>query len=167
MQISVLHHVSKNIPLLTCYNFDIRERILIFLGRNVADKVSNPKMLYYATSNNLCFCTTWQNGETWKLHFFYSNAELVHQLLFDFFNLSDSRLMLTLLYDSPNLVINAFSSGLLRERFRRKEVNHCSSWTLLHAQCIDDAQCIQNSPISWLHTSITHIHMSSEFPLAR
>jgi len=34
-----------------------------------ADKVGNQKMLYYATSNNLCFCTTWQNGETRKSHF--------------------------------------------------------------------------------------------------
>ena len=28
------------------------------------DKVGNQKTLYYATSNNLCFCTTYQNGET-------------------------------------------------------------------------------------------------------
>jgi len=33
--------------------------------------------------------------------------------LLDLFNLFDSRLILTLLYDSLNLVINAFSSGLL------------------------------------------------------
>jgi len=25
-------------------------------------------MLYYTTSNNLCFCTTWQNAETRKSH---------------------------------------------------------------------------------------------------
>jgi len=41
----------------------------IFFGRNVTDKVGNQKMLYYATSNNLCFCTTCQNGETRKSHF--------------------------------------------------------------------------------------------------
>jgi len=46
-----------------------RERILISFGRNVTDKVSNQKKLYYATSNNLCFCTTWQNGKTQKMHF--------------------------------------------------------------------------------------------------
>jgi len=40
-----------------------------FFGRNVTDKVGNQKTLYYATSNNLCFCTTCQNGETWKSHF--------------------------------------------------------------------------------------------------
>jgi len=39
-----------------------------FFGRNVTDEVGNQKTLYYATSNNLCFCTTWQNGETWKSH---------------------------------------------------------------------------------------------------
>jgi len=33
--------------------------------------------------------------------------------LLDFFNLFDSRLILTLLYDSLSLVINAFNSGLL------------------------------------------------------
>jgi len=42
------------------------------VGRNVTDKVvTNQKTLYYATSNNSCFCTTgtWQNGETRKSHF--------------------------------------------------------------------------------------------------
>jgi len=36
-----------------------------------------------------------------------------NQLLLDVFSLFDSRLILTLLYDSLNLVINAFSLGLL------------------------------------------------------
>jgi len=36
---------------------------------NVTDKVGNQKTLYCATSNSLCFCTTWQNRETWKSHF--------------------------------------------------------------------------------------------------
>jgi len=40
----------------------------IFFGRNVTDKVDNQKTLYYVTSNNLCFCTTWQNAETRKSH---------------------------------------------------------------------------------------------------
>ena len=64
-----LHRVSKNVPTLACYNFDASECILIFFGRNVTDKVGNQKTRYYATSNNLCFCTTCQNGETWKSHF--------------------------------------------------------------------------------------------------
>jgi len=45
------------------YNFDTCERILIFLGRMVTSEVSNQKTLHYATLNNLCFCTTWKNGE--------------------------------------------------------------------------------------------------------
>jgi len=47
---------------------------------------------------------------------FHLNAVLLpelNQLLLDFFNIFDSRLILTLPYDSLNLVINAFSSGLL------------------------------------------------------
>jgi len=45
---------------------------------------------------------------------FPSNAVLMHalpefNLLLDFFNLFDSRLILTLLYDSLSLVINTFS----------------------------------------------------------
>ena len=39
-----------------------------FFGRNVTDKVGNQKTLHYATSNNLCFCITWQNAETRKSH---------------------------------------------------------------------------------------------------
>ena len=60
---------QKNVPLLACYNFDAHEWILIFFGRNVTDKVGNKKTLYYATSNNLCFCTTWQNAKTRKARF--------------------------------------------------------------------------------------------------
>jgi len=40
-----------------------RERILIYFGKNGTDKVNNQKTFYYATSNNLCFCTTWQKGK--------------------------------------------------------------------------------------------------------
>ena len=65
--ILTIHRVSKNVPPLACYNFDTHEWILMFFfGRNVTDKVGNQKTLYYATSNNLCFCTTWQNVETGK-----------------------------------------------------------------------------------------------------
>ena len=35
----------KNVPPLVCYNFDTRECILIFFGRNVTNKVSNQKTL--------------------------------------------------------------------------------------------------------------------------
>jgi len=55
-----IHRVSKkNVLPLACYILDTCEQILIFFGRNVTDKVHNQKTLYYPTSNNLCFCTTW------------------------------------------------------------------------------------------------------------
>jgi len=38
-----IQRFSKNVQPLGCYNFDTCERILIFLGRNVTDKVSNQK----------------------------------------------------------------------------------------------------------------------------
>jgi len=63
-----LKNVPRTFGLL--YNFDTRERILIFFGRYVSHKVGNQKPLYYATSNNVCFCTIWQHGETRKSHFF-------------------------------------------------------------------------------------------------
>jgi len=55
--------LNRNVPPLACYNFDAHERILGFFGKNVTSKVDNQKTLYYATLNNLCFCTTWQSGE--------------------------------------------------------------------------------------------------------
>jgi len=41
--------------------------------QNAAGKVSNQKTLYYAISNNLWFCITWQNGkhENCILHSLY------------------------------------------------------------------------------------------------
>jgi len=46
-----------------------------------------------------------------------------NQSLLDFFSLFDSRLILTLLYDSLSLVINAFSSGLLEGMVQEKEMS--------------------------------------------
>jgi len=60
-----------------------------------------------------------------------------NQSLLDFFNLFDSRLILTLLYDSLNLVVSAFSSGLLGDVVQEKvSRERRSSWTVLHAQCM-------------------------------
>jgi len=86
-----------------------------FLTKNAADKVGNQKTLYYATSSKLWFCTTWQNEQHENCIFTRCISTLpeVNQSLFDFFNIFDSRLILTLLYDSLNPVINAFSLGLL------------------------------------------------------
>ena len=75
-----IHTVSeKNVPPLACCNFDTGERILIFFGGNLTDKVSNQKTLYYGASNNLCFCTTWQNRKHENCIFPLS-AALVHWL---------------------------------------------------------------------------------------
>jgi len=41
----------------------VRESILIICGRNVTGKVSNKKMLYFPTSPDQCFCTTWGKGK--------------------------------------------------------------------------------------------------------
>jgi len=67
---------------------------------------------------------------------FHSNARNsalpeFNQSLLNFFYLSDSQLILTLLYDSH--VINAFSLGDMVEEKVSQE--HCSSCTVLHAQC--------------------------------
>jgi len=40
-----IHRVPKNVPPMTCYNFETHKQILIFFGRNVTDKVGNQNML--------------------------------------------------------------------------------------------------------------------------
>jgi len=61
---SVFYTVSqKTSHLRLAITFDTHEWILITIGKDVTDKAGNQKTLYYATSNNLCFCTTWQNGK--------------------------------------------------------------------------------------------------------
>jgi len=84
--------------------------------------------------------------ETQKLHF--SLAVLLHcqksefnQLMLDFFNLFDSRLIFMLLYDSLNLVTNAFSLGLLWGMVQNKgSLERCSSWTTLCLRKKDTTQ---------------------------
>jgi len=46
---------------LTCYHLDIHGSITIIFGTSVTEKVGNQKVLYFPTSPNLCFCTTWGN----------------------------------------------------------------------------------------------------------
>ena len=60
-------------------------------------------------------CASTLPGKTLKHKNCVFNSALpeLSQLLLDFFHLFDSPLMLTLLYDSINLVIKGFSSGLL------------------------------------------------------
>jgi len=70
---TVVHSVSKNAPHLACYNFDTFERILIFFGRNVTDRVSSQKMLCFTCSSALPSKT----GEHENC-IFHSNAILMH-----------------------------------------------------------------------------------------
>jgi len=142
MRVLRIYTVSKNVPPLVCYNFDIREHILIFFGRNLTHKVSNQKTLYYATPNNLCFCTTWQNGKTRKSHFSLkcciSASTEFNSSLLDFFSLFDSGLVLTLLYDSLNLVINArgcWGHGSGEKKSRAPQPLDCVARTMHMHQC--------------------------------
>jgi len=95
-----------------------------FFGWNVTDKVSNQKTLYCATSNNVCFCITWQKRGNTKIAFFT-------QMLYC--QNSTSRCLISSIFLTHThaavwlLVINAFSSGLLRAWFRRKEVDSAAT----------------------------------------
>jgi len=119
----------KNVPPLACYNLDTCKRILTFFGRNATDKVSNQKALYYATSNNVCFCIKWQKRKHKNCIFTCCISALseFNQSLLDFFNLFDSWLILTLLYDSLNHVIDAFRLGFWGAWFTRKEVKSAAT----------------------------------------
>jgi len=109
--------------------------------KEAGSKKQNQNALYCATSNNLCFCTTWQNVETRKSHFFTQYAVSVHCQNSTSPSLISyrlySRLILTLLYGSHNLVVNAFSSVLLGAWFRRKEVESAAAVALfcMHNAC--------------------------------
>ena len=102
-------------------------------SRNVIHKVSNQKTLYYATSNNVCFCTTWQNGETRKSQFF---TQMLYQCIariqpvapwflqsFWLTTHMPTHVAVWLL----NLVVSAFSLGCWRAWFKRKEVESAAA----------------------------------------
>jgi len=57
-----LHRVSKNVPpLQLAIIFTYIVRLRQFFGTNVTEKVRNQNILYFPTSPNWCFCTTWGN----------------------------------------------------------------------------------------------------------
>ena len=101
-----LHRVSKNVPPLAGYNFVIRERILILFGRNVRDIVSNQRCF---TMPLQITCVSALPGKAGKHGscIFTQMLSIRATFVLDFFNLFDSRLILTLLYDSLNLVIRS------------------------------------------------------------
>jgi len=53
--------LKKRTTFTTCYNFYIHSSIATIFGTNVAKKVGNQNVLYFPTSPNWCFCTTWGN----------------------------------------------------------------------------------------------------------
>jgi len=108
--------LTKNVPPLFCYNYDTREQILIFFGRNVTDKVSKQSKDTIMPPQITCASALPGKTGNPKITFFsrcISALPEFHQLLLHFFNLFDSWLILTLLYDSLNLVTTAFSLELL------------------------------------------------------
>jgi len=121
---------QKTSHLWLAITLDTREWILICFGRKITRAYSN-----------------WQNKETRKLHF-HSNAVLVHCqhltsrcLISSIFLTYKLQLILTLLYDSLNLVINAFISGLLGSWFTINEVES----TVAVGLC-----CTHNAPVRCL-----------------
>jgi len=67
----------KNVPPLACYNFDTRERILIFFGRNVTDKVSNQKHFTMPPPITSASALPGKAGKH-ENRIFHSNAVSVH-----------------------------------------------------------------------------------------
>ena len=132
----------KNVLPLACYKSDTCERVLIFFGSNVTDKVSNQKTLHYATST----CASTLPGKTEKREncIFPQCCSVLPMnstscLISSIFLTHDSYSR-CLLYDSLSLVINAFN---YREYWGHNsgERKCCSSWTVLHVQCTS-APCL-------------------------
>ena len=64
---------QKDVPPLTCYNLSIHGSIATIFGKNVAKKVGSQNVLYFPTSPNYCFCTTWETGNP-EIASFYLNT---------------------------------------------------------------------------------------------
>jgi len=71
--------LKKNVPPLTCYNLDIHGSITIIFGTGVTEKVGNQNVLYFPTSPNLCFCTTWGNRKPENCVFSLKSCMLSYQ----------------------------------------------------------------------------------------
>jgi len=76
----IIHCVSKKRPTFTtCYNFYIHSSIATSFGINIAEKVGNQKVLYFPTTPNGCFCTTWGNRKPANCIFSLKTIEWEHQ----------------------------------------------------------------------------------------
>ena len=72
-------HTLKNVSHLTCYNLYIHGSIATIFGTNVAEKVGNQNVLYFPTSLNYCFCTTWGNKKLGNCVFSLKCCMIFHQ----------------------------------------------------------------------------------------
>jgi len=140
-----LHRVSKNVPPLACNNFAIRERILIFLAEMLPIKHAIKRRFTMPLPPQIT-CASALPGKKGKTKIAFFTRCIIplpefNQSLLDFFSLFDSQLILTMLYDSLNLIISAFSLGLLGTWFRRKEVDSAAAVGL---------RCTHNEPVRCL-----------------
>jgi len=105
-----------------------------FFGRNVTDRVSNQKTLvcHLKWLVLLHYLVKWRNTKiACSLKCCISALPEFNQL-FDFFNLLDSRLILTTLYDSLSHIINAFSP----QDWRRHGSGEGKSRALQELDCV-------------------------------
>ena len=97
---------------------------------------------------------TCENGITYtKIAFFsrcISTLPEFNQLLVDFFNLFDSRLILALLYDFLNLVINAFSLELWKHGSGERK-----STSLQQLDCV--ARTKHQCAVFWVSSFATYM----------
>ena len=81
MLVAVTYIVSqkKRPTFTTCYNFCIHSLIVTIFGINVAEKVGNQNTLYFPTTSNWCFCTTWGSRKPGNCVFSLKCSMLFHQ----------------------------------------------------------------------------------------
>jgi len=133
-----VHRVAKIVPPLGCYNFETYDRILIFFGRNVTNKVSTQKTYYYATANDLCFCTIWQNRENENRIFtqmqYYCIAWIQPAVWFlqSFWLTTHTHAAVWLPKSCNQCAQLGAVEGIVQEK---GSCERYRSWTVLHAQC--------------------------------
>jgi len=71
--------LKKRPTFTTCCYFYIHSSIGTIFGTNVAEKAGNQNVLYFPTSLNYCFCTTWGNKKPGNCVFSLKCCILFHQ----------------------------------------------------------------------------------------
>ena len=108
-------------------------------------------VLYFATSPNQCFCTTWQNTETRKLHIF------TQMLYFCFFQSFTERCMISLILLTHNSYLRwyrlfkscnqlssvlAFLLGAIAQKKLSWDLCAAACWTVLRTPCTGACTCM-------------------------